>query len=144
MSLSHREWKGLLEKVPMLTVDAVIFKGSRVLLVKRAIDPYRGCWGIPGGFLNRDETLEECLKREVKEETGLSVSPGKLIGIYDDPKRDPRGRVISIAYTAEIKGGEIRPEEGEISDIMFSDTLPENMVPSHKLVIEDAMKNKSL
>lgn len=89
--------------------DAIIEKDGRVLLIKRRFDPFKGYWCLPGGGLEEGETLEECAVREVKEETGLKVSIESTVGVYSDPGRDPRGQVISVAYSLNIEGGGIDP-----------------------------------
>ncbi len=103
---------------PSVTVDLVVFARPKdhrddlkVLLVKRGKDPFKDCWAIPGGFLNEDETTEAAAIRELEEETGhklVRTGPDRdslnLIGVYDKPDRDPRGRVITVAYLAEIDG----------------------------------------
>lgn len=88
-----------------VTVDSVIFyeEGTEkfVLLIQRKNEPYKSKWALPGGFLEEKETLEEGAARELKEETGIRVSSLKQIGIFADPGRDPRGRVISIAFAGK-------------------------------------------
>lgn len=87
---------------PAVTADCAVFayNGSRlnVLLIERGNDPYKGCWAIPGGFMNMDETAEECARRELREETGLSVTNIREIGSFTAVDRDPRRRVLSIAF----------------------------------------------
>jgi len=88
------------------TVDISIFrileKDLQVLLVKRKHPPFRGKWVLPGGFLDieKEETLEECALRELKEETHATGIPIRQLGTYGDPKRDPRSRVITTVYYA--------------------------------------------
>lgn len=88
----------------MLTADVVLTDaGDRVLLVRRGGEPYKGCWALPGGFMEMDETIERCAQRELEEETGISVGLGALhlIGIYSAPGRDPRGRTVTAAYSTK-------------------------------------------
>ena len=89
---------------PSVTADSVLFAEQNgqlfVLLIQRANDPYKGCWAFPGGFLNMDETVGHCAERELQEETGIVLTGMQLVGIYSDVERDPRGRVITAAYTA--------------------------------------------
>ena len=87
-----------------VTADAVLFAEKDgqmyVLLIQRGNDPYKGYWAFPGGFLNMDETVAHCAERELEEETGIVLTGMQLVGIYSDVERDPRGRVITAAYTA--------------------------------------------
>lgn len=100
---------------PAVTTDCVIFgfDGTKlqVLLIERGIEPFKGKWALPGGFLNMDESTEECALRELKEETGLTGAYIEQFHCFSDPDRDPRERVITIAYYAlvriqEVKGGD--------------------------------------
>ena len=100
---------------PAVTTDCVIFgfDGERlqVLLVERGIEPFNGRWAFPGGFLKMDETAEEGALRELKEETGLEGAYMEQFHTFSAPERDPRERVITIAYYAlvkiqEVKGGD--------------------------------------
>lgn len=90
---------------PAVTTDCVVFtqeEEPKVLLIQRGNEPYKGCWAFPGGFMNMEETAEECAVRELKEETGLTVTRIRQIGAYSKVDRDPRGRTISIAYLAIV------------------------------------------
>ena len=101
---------------PAVTADCVVITKEaepKVLLIQRGNEPFKDCWAFPGGFMEMDETTEQCAVRELKEETGLDVAAhGELkeIGVYSKVERDPRGRVISVAYLAfidqpkEVKG----------------------------------------
>ncbi len=86
---------------PAVTADCVVMTKEsvpEVLLIERGADPYKGCWAFPGGFMNMDETTEQCAIRELEEETGLQVSELHQIGAYSKVDRDPRGRTITVAY----------------------------------------------
>lgn len=86
---------------PMLTADCVVLRnGGEVLLVRRGNEPFRGCWALPGGFMEMDETIEHCAVRELQEETSLQATEGdlRLVGVYSQPGRDPRGRTVTAAY----------------------------------------------
>lgn len=93
-------------KRPRLTVDAWIRdRRGRLLLVRRGGPPFKGSWALPGGFCDVGETTEECGAREVAEETGVKVRIGRLLGVYSDPTRDPRGHTVTVLYEARpIRG----------------------------------------
>lgn len=100
---------------PAVTTDCVIFgfDGERlqVLLIERGIEPFKGRWAFPGGFIKMDETAEEGALRELKEETGMENAFIQQFHTFSNPLRDPRERVITIAFYAlvriqEVKGGD--------------------------------------
>lgn len=95
---------------PSVTTDCVIFgfdgNEVKVLLIERANEPFGGYWAFPGGFLDMDESAEDCAKRELKEETGLDNVFIEQLYTFTNPNRDPRGRVVTIVYYALIKQGD--------------------------------------
>ena len=96
---------------PSVTTDCVIFcrdkEEIKVLLIKRKNEPFKGKWAFPGGFLNPDETAKEGALRELKEETGLETKDIQQFHTFTRPDRDPRERVISIAYLAIVNYKEV-------------------------------------
>ena len=96
---------------PAVTTDCVIFgydgKELKVLLIERGIEPFKGCWAFPGGFLNMDEDALAGARRELKEETGLEDAFIEQFHTFSEPGRDPRGRVITIAHYALVKIQEV-------------------------------------
>lgn len=91
-----------------VTVDAIVFgyskkDGVSVLLIQRKYDPFKNCWAIPGGFVLEGESLEEAVRRELLEETGIEVNYLEQLYTFGDPKRDPRQHIISIAYFGLVK-----------------------------------------
>ena len=91
---------------PAVTTDVVVFtirdEHLEVLLVKRAADPYKDYWALPGGFVDIDEDLPDCAKRELEEETGAAGVYLEQLYTFGRPGRDPRERVISVAYYALV------------------------------------------
>lgn len=86
---------------PSVTADCVVItkeEDAKVLLIQRRDNPYKGCWAFPGGFMEIDETTEQCAIRELEEETGLKLNKLHQIGAYSKVDRDPRGRTITVAY----------------------------------------------
>ena len=90
---------------PAVTADCVVITKeaeAKVLLIERGGEPFKGCWALPGGFMNMDETTEQCAIRELEEETGLKIGEVHQIGAYSRVDRDPRGRTITVAYLAVV------------------------------------------
>src|SRR5579863_1750816 len=97
---------------PLVGVGAIIIENSRVLLVKRAHPPLQAQWSIPGGVLELGELVREAAIREAREETGLTVEPGELLGVYDRVLRDTHGRVqyhyVLVDFLCRPLGGELQ------------------------------------
>lgn len=93
---------------PALTADICVFArtgaGWRLLLIRRGGHPYLGCWALPGGFADQGETIEQTAARELREETGLTGLPLRLVNVYSAPGRDPRGWTVSAAYAVRTDG----------------------------------------
>lgn len=125
-----------------VTADSVLFAEKDglmyVLLIQRGNDPYKGYWAFPGGFLNMDETVAHCAERELEEETGIVLSGMLLVGVYSDVERDPRGRVITAAYTAMTT----MPEANAADDAAAAKWWPLNALPElafdHDVILADA------
>jgi len=87
---------------PLVAVDAVIrFKKNSIVLIRRKNPPFKGEFALPGGFVDVGESVEDACIREAYEETNIKVTIKKLIGVFSNPKRDPRGHVIAIAFLCE-------------------------------------------
>lgn len=129
-----------------VTVDVVllgIVEGQlQVLLVERAREPFRGKWAIPGGFVEPEERLEAAAARELAEETGLTAPSLRLVGVYDDPGRDPRGRVVSIAYWGAahepegMRGGD---DAARAFLTPVEDLEPATLAFDHHRIVSDAL-----
>jgi 8-oxo-dGTP diphosphatase len=97
---------------PALTADVVLIAGGErpaVLLVRRGKPPFEGRWALPGGFVEIDEDLEPAARRELAEETGVEAGPLLQVGAFGRPGRDPRGRVVSVAYTGAPAADDAEP-----------------------------------
>ena len=89
---------------PALATDCVVFDPiGRVLVIRRKHEPCAGSHALPGGFVKVGETVEAACRREVLEETGIEISELVLIGVYSDVSRDPRGHIVSVAYTTILR-----------------------------------------
>jgi 8-oxo-dGTP diphosphatase len=127
---------------PSVTTDCVIFgfDGTKlnVLLVERGVEPYKGRWAFPGGFMKMDETALQGAKRELKEETGLENAYIKQFHAFTDPNRDPRERVITIAYYALVRISEVKGGD----DAAKAEWFPISKVPSlafdHDQILREA------
>jgi len=129
-------------KSPILAVDGVILKENKILLVKRAIPPFSDYWSLPGGHVKYGETVEEAIKREMKEELGMEFKIKKLVGVYSDPKRDPRYHSTAVIFLlAKVDGKEIHLNfEGSKYKYFSSKELPQKIGFDHRKIIEDFFK----
>ncbi len=91
-------------ETPLLAADALVLYGDGIVLIRRENPPYQGFYALPGGFVEVGETVEEAVRREAREETGLDIVPIKLVGVYSKPDRDPRG-TSSRSLTSPGDGG---------------------------------------
>ena len=129
---------------PAVTADCVLFcrvgQQLKVLLIERGNDPYKGCWAFPGGFMNMDETAEQCALRELQEETGLVVGGLRQLGAYSAVDRDPRERVISVVFYAVV---DELPVQGA-DDAAKAQWWPINAIPplafDHEQILRDALE----
>lgn len=129
---------------PSVTADCIVItkdSQSRVLLVKRRNEPFKDCWAFPGGFMNMDETTEQCAIRELEEETGLKVENVHQIGAYSKVDRDPRGRTITVAYLAIVDSPKdvIGKDDAAEAEWFPLSALPK-LAFDHIDIMQDAMK----
>jgi len=130
-------------QVPKLTVDGVLFEKNQIVLVKRKHEPFQGKWALPGGFVEYGETTVDAVVREVFEETGLNSTVKDLLGVYSDPKRDPRGHTVTVVYLLKRQRGELRSGDDAVDVRFFNvDELPE-LSFDHEKIIDDARRKKS-
>lgn len=102
---------------PAVSADCVVFgwseEGLQVVLIKRKAEPGRGEWAFPGGFMNMDETAAECAERELEEETGLKLSGVWQVGAFSAVHRDPRTRVLTVAFYTLVHMQSLSPWAGD-------------------------------
>ncbi len=128
---------------PAVTADCVVFGfdglNIKVLLVERAREPYKGSWAFPGGFMNIDESADECAVRELKEETGLDGVSVEQFYTFSDVHRDPRERVITVAYYALVRMSEVHGGDDAAKAGWFSlDNLPD-LAFDHDRILKKAL-----
>ncbi len=127
-----------------LTVDCVVFSGDGVVLIKRKNPPFRGAYALPGGFVEEVETVEEACIRETMEETGLAIERLRLVGVYSNPGRDPRGRTVSVAFVAEADLGSLQAGDDAADAEVVKDWEHTDLAFDHKKIIADALKTKGV
>lgn len=129
-----------------MTVDIVlltdVFPHPKVLLIRRKNPPFKDLWALPGGFLEMDETLEESALRELNEETNISDVELTQVGTFGHPARDPRGRVITIAYVGIINSEQQKVVAGsDAAEVAWFSTLElPQLAFDHSEIIEKALE----
>jgi len=131
-----------------VAVDAIVFgyskkEGVSALLIKRKYPPYKDCWAIPGGFVLENESLEDAVKRELLEETGIKVSYLEQLYTFGDPDRDPRQHIVSIAYFALVKSSQFQQlkasTDAEEAQWFSIGKLPQ-LAFDHKKILQTAIE----
>ena len=129
---------------PAVTADCVIFGfdgvSIKVLLIQRGIEPYKGQWAFPGGFLKMNETVEECAKRELEEETGLKSASVEQFYTFSAVNRDPRERVITVAHYALVRLSEVKGGDDAASAKWFAMNEIPNLAFDHDHILRLAVK----
>ncbi len=126
----------MLARQPKLAVDCIILVSGKVLLIRRRNPPIG--WALPGGFVEYGETVEDAVRREISEETGLELENLRQFHVYSDPRRDPRCHCISVVFSARGKG---EPRAGDdAADFRFIslDSIPDSeIVFDHAQILAD-------
>jgi 8-oxo-dGTP diphosphatase len=125
-------------ETPKLMVDVIIPSERGVVLIRRGTEPFEGRWALPGGFVEVGETVEEAAYREAAEETGLAVEVARLVGVYSDPERDPRGHNVSVAFLARVLSGDLVAAT-DASEVAVLDPSSVELAFDHRKIIEDAL-----
>lgn len=131
---------------PAVTVDIVLLRAhensapNEVLLIKREKEPFEGRWALPGGFINKDEALEDAAARELREETGLMAEKLELVSAFGKPGRDPRGHTVSIAFVGLIGPSAVPIAGDDAKEVGWHsiDALPE-LAFDHSEIIATVM-----
>ena len=122
-------------ETPLLTVDVVIlYEGNNIILIRRKNPPYQGELALPGGFVDIGETVENACIREAHEETNVNVKINKLIGVFSDPKRDPRGHTVTVAFLCEPVDNKSKPKA--LDDAAALEIVPLSKVSSLKIAFD--------
>jgi 8-oxo-dGTP diphosphatase len=124
------------------TADVICLRDGHVLLIERGWDPHKGKWALPGGHVDPGETSRAAAARELLEETGVRVSPDALVlvGVYDAPGRDPRGRYVTVAYLAEVPVDTTAQAGDDAAAVRWAplDTPSDDLAFDHAQILHDA------
>ena len=133
---------------PAVTVDAVLFRtteqGREILLIQRKNEPCQGCWALPGGFVDENESLVDAACRELEEETCVADVELSQFRAYGDPGRDPRGHTISVVFTGDVTGRCLKAvamDDAKAVEWFAVSALPE-MAFDHGVIVTDVLKAK--
>jgi 8-oxo-dGTP diphosphatase len=130
---------------PAVTVDIVLFcrveSDVEVLLIRRGREPFKGRWAFPGGFVDKDESLEHAASRELLEETGLRGIHLEQIGAFGDPGRDPRGHTVSIVFSAMLEDRRKVCAADDAADAKWHPAIdPPKLAFDHKKILGPALE----
>lgn len=131
---------------PSVTVDVLVFTvledRLKVALIQRGVEPFKHKWAIPGGFVRMEESLEDAARREIEEETGVTNLYLEQLYTYGDPQRDPRGRVITVAYYALAQGEEIalRADTDAADAQWYALSEIPALAFDHRKILDDALE----
>ena len=123
-------------QTPLATVDIIIELDGGIVLIRRRNPPHG--WALPGGFVDRGESVANAGRREAKEETGLEVEIGELLGVYSDPKRDPRGFfTISTVFIGRASGKPKGGDDAADARVFPLAALPPDIAFDHPTILAD-------
>jgi 8-oxo-dGTP diphosphatase len=126
---------------PLLATDCVVIDSAgRVLLIRRKRPPYEGALALPGGLVEIGETVDDACRRELLEETGLEVGSLRLVGVYSEPGRDPRGHVCSVAFLSQIDRAAAVAGDDAASVEWVRDWKRSSLAFDHRKIIDDAVQ----
>ncbi|MFY9964369.1 MAG: NUDIX hydrolase [Nitrososphaeraceae archaeon] len=128
---------------PIPTVDVIIEQNSRILMIRRKNEPYKGCLALPGGFVDEGERIEDAARREANEETSLNIHLVGILGVYSDSKRDPRGHLISTVFVGIVPSDNVsvdasaQDDASELEWINLEAIIKSNIAFDHKKILSD-------
>lgn len=126
---------------PLLAADCVVIDAKgRLLLIRRGNPPFQGQHALPGGFVEVGESVEDACRRELMEETGVKAGKLTLIGVYSDPKRDPRGHSVAVAFLTRVRGVEAKAGDDAAAVEWVENWRRLPMAFDHKDILRDAAK----
>lgn len=124
---------------PALATDCVVYDPARrVLLIKRKYEPFKGQYALPGGFVEIGETVDDACRRELREETGIVAGMLELVGVYSDPKRDPRGHTCSVTFLAHVASAEPHAGDDAAGAEWIEDWHATKLAFDHAQILKDA------
>lgn len=127
-------------KTPALATDCVALDAKgRLLLVRRGQPPFKGRYALPGGFVEIGETVEEACRRELMEETGVKAGKLELVGVYSDPKRDPRGHMCSVVFLTRVARARPRAGDDAAAAEWVEDWAARDLAFDHARIVADAL-----
>ena len=129
---------------PIPMVDIIIEKDDKIVLIRRGFEPFKGMLAIPGGYMEAGETIENAATREAKEETSLDVELIDILGVYSDPKRDPRKYSIATVFIGRPIKGNLKADSDaeEANWFKIDDRILNELSFDHKKIINDYLKWK--
>lgn len=126
---------------PLLATDAVVLDAKgRVLLIRRKNPPFKGQHALPGGFVDDGERVEDACRRELMEETGVAAGKLTLVGVYSDPKRDPRGHSVAVAFLTRVRAAKAVAGD-DAADVEWVEDWPNlDLAFDHADILRDAAR----
>jgi 8-oxo-dGTP diphosphatase len=128
-------------RTPLLAVDCAVFDArGRVLLIRRGNPPFKRCRALPGGFVEVGETVEAACRRELAEETGVKAGRLQLVGVYSDPRRDPRGHICSVVFLARVPRAAAEAGDDAAAAEWVKDWSRVDLAFDHAAILADAAR----
>jgi 8-oxo-dGTP diphosphatase len=126
---------------PLLAADCVVVDAKgRLLLIRRGHEPFAGALALPGGFVEVGETVEDACRRELMEETGVKAGRLLLVGIYSDPRRDPRGHTASVVFATRVRSAKAQAGDDAAAVTWVEDWRGLSLAFDHAKVLRDASR----